>query len=362
MKLPLSRRDFLTRSASATTAISVVALTQEKAFAASAKPIKIGQIGVGHSHAERNLEAYRNSPDFEVVGVVEPDEALRQDVAEKEAYRDLPWLTQEQLLNEPGLEAVAVETKVAGLLDAAELCVEAGKHVHLDKPAGESLPQFKRILADADRQGLTLQMGYMYRYNPGITMLREFLERGWLGEVFEIHCVMSKVVGDAKRRRWVQYPGGTMFELGCHLVDLVIGVLGRPEKVTPFNQHAGQQEDTLLDNMLAVFTYPRAMATVKSSALEVEGFERRHFVVCGTEGTFHIQPLDKPSVRLALEAPRGSYTAEYQQVDVGPYERFIADAADFAQIIRGEKKADYSSAHDLAVQGTLLMACGLDGS
>ena len=32
-------------------------------------------------------------------------------------------------------------------------------------------------------------------------------------------------------------------------------------------------------------------------ALEVDGFDRRHLVVCGTEGTFHIQPLDNPAAR-----------------------------------------------------------------
>ena len=37
-------------------------------------------------------------------------------------------------------------------------------------------------------------MGYMYRYNPAVVLLREFLKKGWLGEVFEVHAVMSKVV------------------------------------------------------------------------------------------------------------------------------------------------------------------------
>ncbi len=85
-----------------------------------------------------------------------------------------------------------------------------------------------------------------------------------------------------------------MFELGCHIIDLTVGVLGAPQQVTAYPRHSLDADDTLLDNMLAVFEYPQATATVKSSALEVEGFDRRHFVVCGTEGTFHIQPLDDP--------------------------------------------------------------------
>ncbi len=37
-------------------------------------------------------------------------------------------------------------------------------------------------------------MGYMYRYNPAIMLLRECLKQGWLGDVFEVHAVMSKVL------------------------------------------------------------------------------------------------------------------------------------------------------------------------
>ena len=150
-----------------------------------------------------------------------------------------------------------------------------------------------------------------------------------------------------------------MFELGCHVIDLVVGVLGKPTKVTPFPRHASKRDDALLDNMLAVFEYPSATATVKSSALEVEGFERRHLVVCGTEGTFHIQPLDNPSARVAFSAARGAYKKGYQDVTFPKYTRYVDDAADMARVIRGEKATDFSPEHDLAVQEALLKACGL---
>jgi len=320
--------------------------------------IKIGQIGVGHAHASK-LSVYRASADYEVVGIVESDSELRKRAESQEPYRGLTWMTQEQLLNISGLQGVLVETRVRDLLNAAEACVTAGKHIHVDKPAGESLPQFRRILDSAAKQQLLVQMGYMYRYNPAIQLMREFLERGWLGEVFEVHTVMSKVVDPASRRGLAEYRGGIMFELGCHIIDLVVGVLGKPTKVTPFARHAAPLDDKLMDNMLAVFEYPRASATVKSSALEVDGGERRHFVVCGTEGTFHIQPLDRPSARVALSAARGSYRKGYQDVTFPKYTRYVDDAADMARVIRGEKPAAFSYEHDLTVQAAVLQACGL---
>jgi predicted dehydrogenase len=268
-------------------------------------------------------------------------------------------MTREQLLNLPGLQAVLVETRVRDLLDTAEACVAAGLHVHLDKPAGESLAQYRRILEAATRKSLWVQLGYMYRYNPAVVLLRDILRRGWLGDVFEVHAVMSKVVGPDERTALAEYRGGIMFELGCHVIDLVVGILGVPTKVTPHARHSSKRDDTLVDNMLAVFDYPVATATVRSSALEVEGFERRHLVVCGTEGTFQIQPLDNPAARVTFSTARGPYRKGYQDVSFPRFTRYVADAADMARVIRGGKAIDFTPRHDLAVQQAILQASGL---
>lgn len=324
----------------------------------SKTPIKIGQIGIGHAHANK-LGVYRKSKDYEVVGIVENDPQLRKQLSSNPAYKDVPVMTQEQLLNVPGLQAVLVETEVRDLLGVAETCIQAGKHVHLDKPAGESFQHYNRILKLASENKLMVQMGYMYRYNPAILLLQECLKKGWLGEVFEIHTVMSKVIQPELRSKLGEYPGGLMFELGCHIIDLVIGVLGKPNHVTPYAQHASKIKDNLVDNMLAVFEYPNALATVKTTGMEVDGFARRHFVVCGTEGTFHIQPLDRPSARVTFSKEHKPYKKGYQDIKFPKFPRYVADAADMAKVIRGEKEADFSYDHDLTVQKSVLEASHL---
>jgi predicted dehydrogenase len=356
----LHRRALL-QGASATALVAGLGrgvVAEEPSASRARRRVKIGQIGVGHAHATK-LSVYRASPDYEVVGIVEPDPALREQARLQPAFRDLRWMSQEELLEVPGLEAVLVETRVRDLLDAAEACVAAGKHVHLDKPAGQSLLQFRRLLDAATAKKLLVQMGYMYRYSPAVVLMRQVLARGWLGEPFEIHTVMSKVVAPAERRRLADYPGGIMFELGCHVIDLVVGVLGKPQAVAPFAQHTAKTDDGLADNMLAVFQYPHALASVKSTALEVEGGERRHFVLCGTEGTFHIQPLDRPAARVAFSRAHDGYKQGYQEISFPRFERYVADAADMARILRGEKASDFSPTHDLDVQETVLRASNM---
>ncbi|MCI0361890.1 MAG: Gfo/Idh/MocA family oxidoreductase [Planctomycetaceae bacterium] len=341
-------------------ALGAVALALPAAHAAepTGGKIKIGQIGVGHAHANK-LGVYRNSSDYEVLGIAEPDARLREQAQDLPAYRDLPWMTEEQLLNVPGLRVVTVETRVRDLLATAQRCIDAGKHVHLDKPAGDSLPRYRALLAAAEKQELLVQMGYMFRYSPAVVLLRKFLKEGWLGDLFEVHTVMSKVVPPADRKKLAEFRGGIMFELGCHVIDLVVGVLGKPERVHPFPRTSGTHDDGLADNMLAVLEYKSATATVKSAAIEVDGGSRRHFVACGSAGTFHIQPLDEPNVRLTLDRDRGEYKKGTQEVRFGNYERYVGDAADMARILRGEKECDYSYAHDLAVQETVLVASGM---
>lgn len=320
--------------------------------------IRIGQIGVGHAHATK-LAVYRESPDYEVVGIVEPDPALRARAEAQPAFQGLAWMTQEQLLSQPGLQAVLVETEVRRSLDAAEACVAAGKHVHIDKPAGTSLVQLRRVLDAAADKRLMVQMGYMHRYNPGIVLLRQFVHEGWLGNVFEADAVMSKMMPPESRRDLAAYPGGTLFEFGGYLIDMIFKMLGPAERVVGFTQRVGAADDTLTDNGLAVLAYPRALATIRSTALEVEGQARRHVVVCGTEGTMHVQPLDNPVVRLTLAKPRGGYEAGTRDITMPRYVRYVDDAADMAKVIRGEKQTDFPYEHDFAVQRALFQACGL---
>ena len=163
--------------------------------------IKYGQIGVGHGHATK-IQAYRESREFEVIGIAEPDEELRESAQSHPAYKDLKWLSVEQLLNEPGLQVVGIESKVRDLLRFAEQAVAADKHIHLDKPAGTSLGHFQKILDNAARKHLAVQLGYMYRYNPGIVLLRSLLKNGWLGEPFEVHAVIEQT-------RWRERSTGT---------------------------------------------------------------------------------------------------------------------------------------------------------
>ena len=331
--------------------------------------IRIGQLGIGHNHGSGTMAALRKLTDhFDVVGVAEPNPEWRRKRQDDPAYRGLPWLSETELLNTEGLEAVAVETDVPDLIPTARRCLEAGMHLHLDKPGGESLAPFREMLELADSKGLMVQMGYMYRYTPAIQLCLRAVREGWLGRVFEVHCVMSRMDGMEYREWLSQFRAGGFYIFGCHLIDLVVSMLGRPDRVTPYLRQTWPEKDNTVDNGLAVMEYPHATATVRAAVVEVEGFRRRQLVVCGDKGTFAIRPLEyngpnplPTTVRLALSEPAGPHEAGCHEFEMPtPKGRYDTQLIELAEIIRGEKGNPYPSSHDIMVQEALLAACGIE--
>ena len=357
----IPRRDFLRTTVCSTAGAAVLhGLAPHVALSGTpGQKIRVGQIGVGHAHASGKMHTLRKLTDhYEVVGVVEPDPKLRAQWESSPIYRGLRWMTEEQLLNTKGLQAVAVETQVRDLVPTAARCIDAGVHIHLDKPGGESLRAFQALLDAAGCRGLTVQMGYMFRNNPAFQLCFRAVREGWLGRVFELHGVMSRRADAAERGRLAPYPGGVMFELGCHLIDALVAVLGRPEKVTPFNRRS--QADGVADNQLAVFEYGQATATIRTAITEVEGGRRRQFVVCGDAGTVDIRPLEPPRLLLALDRPQSRFIKGYQEVKLPAMPgRYDDQLLELARIIRGEMQHPYTAAHDLAVQEAVLRASGV---
>ncbi|MDY0168516.1 MAG: Gfo/Idh/MocA family oxidoreductase [Thermoguttaceae bacterium] len=357
------RREFLRASATSGLAVATTSwlATRPARAARPDKRVKVGQIGVGHAHAGGKMATLRKLADeFEVVGVAEPSESLREQWRDHPVYRGVPWMSIDQLLGTKGLQAVAVETEVRDLLPTAARCIAADMHIHLDKPAGESLPRFREVLDEATRRRLAVQMGYMYRNNPAFQFCFQAVRDGWLGRITEVHGVMSKMSPPEERKPMLPYAGGVLFELGCHLIDPLLAVMGKPDRISPFARQSRPELDVLADTQLAVLEYPHAIATIRATVVEAEGGRRRQFVVAGDEGTVSILPLEPPRLTLALTTPRGEFGRGYHEVTLPPMPgRYDEQLRELASIVRGEMANPYPPEHDLAAQEAILLASGL---
>ncbi len=354
----LTRRQFTSTTAAAATAL---ATGVHAAPVTGGSKIKVGQIGVSHAHASGKMDAMRSLSDtYEVVGLADLDMDRAQKATQRKPYQGLPVMSIEQLLNTPGLQAVAVETEVRQLVPTAQQCIEAGMHIHLDKPAGESLTAFEKLCASADAKQRTIQMGYMLRYNPAFELLFQAAREGWLGEIYEIDAMMGKLASTGLRKDLAQYEGGGMFELACHLIDAVVTILGKPDEVIALTKRTKATDDSFADNQLAVLDYEKATATVRCNHLDPFGFPRRRFQVAGSGGALEINPLESGEIDLWLTQAHGNYKKGAQHLSMKRSGgRYDGEFMDLAKVIRGEKQLAWDRKHDLAVHETVLKASGI---
>lgn len=116
--------------------------------------------------------------------------------------------------------------------DLAVTALEAGKDVLLEKPMAMSVAECDEIIAAKDRSGRIVQLGFVCRYAPAAQAAREFVESGDLGTIYHAKAQLYRRRGIPGLGRWfttrAQSGGGVLIDLGVHLVDLALHLLGGP--------------------------------------------------------------------------------------------------------------------------------------
>lgn len=348
MKQPFcSRREFL---ATTLTAAGAVAAPVRLFAAEGSVRIPVGFLGTGYSHFKEKHKTITESPIWNLVGLCEEDDAVRAS-----SPAGARWLSAGELFAKA--EVVIVESAVQHHARDARRALLAGKHVHVEKPPADTLEGFGELLRLAAQQKRLLQVGYMWRYNPGINAALEAARKGWLGDVYLVRATMNTQAGPEQRREWARFRGGAMFEQGCHLIDPLIRLLGRPTKVSPYLKHSAGKDDLLADNTVAVFEFPRALGIITCAPLQPNAGPQRFFEILGTNGTAKVQPLEQPALTIDLGKAAGPYSAGRQEVKLPAYRRYADEFAELASAIREQKALPFSIEAEINVHEALMRAC-----
>ncbi len=321
------------------------------------KKIKIGQIGIGHNHGAEKMRTVRKFPElFEIVGYAEENERWIEKRGSLEAYEGIPRLSVEEIIERS--DAVLIESDVWDLTKYAQRCIDAGKHIHIDKPASGTLEEYKHLLDTAKAKRLVVQLGYMYRYNPAVQKCFEYIKEDRLGEIHAINAEMSTLHNPAYRNWLKNFGGGIMFILGSQLVDLIVYMMGEPTNITPFLRCSGFDGVDVEDNNLAVLEYPNALVRIFVSSVEVNGWGRRQLVVSGQKGTVNIMPMERDCHMTYSDtsiATSGGHDM-HETVELPPVSadvRYDEMMQDFYDYIMGTKENPYTYEHDYLVQKVL---------
>ncbi len=331
------------------------------------KKVRIAQIGTSrYSHGNDIFNTLKKQTEiFEIAGYHFPEGEREKFPERASAFEGYEELTLSEILEDPTIEAVAIETEEKYLTKYALLAAKAGKHIHVEKPGGFCEEEFEALAREMKKSEKVFHVGYMYRYNPEIVKLLQEIKTGKLGEIISVEAQMN-CLHPKEARRWLEtLPGGMTFFLGCHLIDLIVQIQGFPQRILPLNKASGADGVTAKDFGMVVLEYPRGASFAKASAVEVGGFPRRRLVVSGMKKTVEIQPLEFWSEKgfeygmysevteYASEA--WCYAGEKRKSDY--YDRYESMTSAFAAMVRGEKENPYTIDYELALYKTVLACC-----
>ncbi len=334
------------------------------------RKIKVIQIGIGHDHATAILDCMLALPDiFEIAALAVP-ESEKADFADRiEKYKEkLPLMTVEEAFDTDGLDAVTAETEEVNLTKYALLAAKRGLPVHMDKPGGLDAAEFNELIDTVKANESVFHTGYMYRYNESVAEAVRKAKSGELGEVYSVEAHMDCWHTPEKRQWLSRFPGGMMFYLGCHLIDLILQIMGEPQKIIPMNQSTGIDGVTGEDFGFTLFKYKNGVSFAKTCATELGGFSRRQLVICGSKGTVELRPLEKYEDDGTLYT-NVCYTDNEKGTDwmyfspflkSAPADRYNNMMSSFAKMVRGEIKNPFGYDYELKLYKILLKSCGIN--
>ena len=336
------------------------------------RKIRIAQIGMNrYSHAPEIFTTLKLHPEvFDLVGyaLVEDERDTCKD--KLKYFEGYPELTLDEILNDPTIEAVAVETDEIHLLKYALMAAEHGKHIHMEKPGSQCFEDFEKLIDTMRQTGKVFHTGYMYRYNPLIADAIRRAKAGEFGHIYSVEAHMSRRDTKETREWFGSFKGGMMFYLGCHLVDLVMQLQGEPQAVIPLNTATGIDGVNTEDLGFAVLQYPHAVSVIRMGGTEIAGFKRRQLVICGSKRTVEIYPLELGLMDTEREF---MHYAEKNEAYIGEdgnsvrehsrsedFQRYEGMLLAFASMVRGERDNPYSLDYELSLFRVILRCCGID--
>ena len=327
------------------------------------RKLRVVQIGVNHDHASAIFKTMVNLPElFEVVGYCIPEDEPPLKKELNAVYQGYPQLTLEQIAADKSIDCATIETFERNLTKYATFALELGLPIHMDKPGGVEHEDFKKMIALVKEKNIPFHTGYMYRYNPAVLELMEKVKSGELGRIISVEAQMN-CLHKPENRQWLEgFPGGMMFYLGCHLVDLIVQILGMPRNIIPLNRSTGMNGVTAQDFGMAVFEYENGVSFAKTSAAERGGYMRRQLVVTGEKATVELRPFEYGAENDMYTGRRvctdEAWGADGQRDTVGSYDRYVAMLRGFAAMVRGEKENPWTPDYELELYKTVLRACG----
>ena len=251
------------------------------------KPIQTALSSYGMSGQVFHGPLLQTHPGFRIVSVYE----RTRNRSEKKHPEARIARRYDDLLNDPQIELIIVNTPDHLHYEMALQALEKGKHVVIEKPMTLRLQEADQLIEKAHSKGLILSVFQNRRWDGDFLTVKEVIESHSLGRLvsFESHFDRFRNYIQDSWKEQDSLGTGTLYNLGSHMIDQALQLFGMPRSLYAVVRglRTGSQVDDSFDLFL---NYPDIKCFVRGSYLVKETGPR--YILHGTRGSFIKYGLD----------------------------------------------------------------------
>ncbi len=277
----------------------------------------ICMLSFAHVHARDYAKRVAEHPEAEIRCIWDDDPERGQ--AASEAWGVPVYTDIDTALKQPGVDAVVVTSTTKDHPWVYKAALAHKKHIYTEKVLTIGLKDADEIAAAIRKAGVKFMVSLPSHVSSETLFMRQVLDKGWLGRVTLMRARVAHGLGLDKRFQggtaWFgdaeQAGGGAMFDLGCHVVDVMRWLLGKPKSVVAkMNSISGNYD--IDENAAVVVEFESgALGVLECSWVQRRG--PRPLEIYGTEGYVGRDPFGGmllTSTQLEAEGLRGLMRVE----------------------------------------------------
>lgn len=198
------------------------------------QPLRVGVVGLGWP-GETHLKHYNAQPGVSVVAVADPNAARLSKIQSTynvpHAYSD--W---KELVERDDLDIVSVATPNYLHMPITVAALQSGKHVLTEKPIAANAADALAMVEAAEANHRVLEVAFNHRHRGDVQTLKRIIDEGILGKIYYAKSYWMRRRGVPAWGGWfAQHElagGGPMIDLGVHMLDMALYLMGEPEVVS----------------------------------------------------------------------------------------------------------------------------------
>jgi D-xylose 1-dehydrogenase (NADP+, D-xylono-1,5-lactone-forming) len=294
-------------------------------------PLRLGVLGAAKIALGGIIPAAARTEKVEIVAVAtrggKKSREVRKAAPEAELFEDY-----DSLLRDAGVEAVYVPLPNSMHVEWTLKALAAGKHVLCEKPFALQGEAAARAVEAAERTGLTLMEGFMFRLHPQTLRLRELLSEGAVGGVRQAVAEFGHRLDDPADVRGIgSLGGGSLGDVGCYCVSALRLAFGsEPHRALAF---ARSDEEGADRELAGVLEFDSGLGIVSSS---ISSARREQMEIVGEEGRLSLDApfrADKACGTIKITHGGETFTETFEAAD--PYR---AELEEFAAALRENRE------------------------